>query len=72
MKSLIWNYFKPAVDDRAKCDFCGQLIVVKNSCTSGLRRHLNKHPSVVANLKKDERERAAVKTATKRPRLVTI
>ena len=34
MKSLVWNYFKPAVDDRAKCNFCGQLIVAKNSCMS--------------------------------------
>ena len=69
MKSLVWNYFEAAVNSRAKCNFCGQLIGVKNSCTSGMRRHLNKHPSVEAKLKKEEKERAAEKTATKRPRL---
>ena len=71
----VWNQFQPAINGRAKCNFCGQLINCSSGTTTGLRRHLNKHPHVVTQLREEAFEsfQAAFMAPTKttRSRLVT-
>lgn len=51
MKSFVWNHFTKHGKDQANCEHCGQTLLCKGACTSGLIKHLrSKHREIVSTL----------------------
>ena len=46
-RGLVWNYFAPLEDEKAKCITCPAVISYKRGSTSNLLRHMKKkHPHI--------------------------
>lgn len=42
-----WKYYKITQTDKAQCDFCKKTHSYKNSSTSNLKKHLQRHPGII-------------------------
>ena len=61
--SLTWSFFKKVSPSQATCNYCHQSIKCGNGNTSGMRRHLLKHPTEHDKPIKAEKERHDKKIA---------
>ena len=61
--SLTWFFFKKTSSSHATCNFCHLSIKCGDGNTSGMRRHLVKHPTEHDKLIKAEKERHDMKIA---------
>ena len=54
-KAAVWNYFDRLLDDKdtAVCKTCGSTIKVKNFCTTGLYRHLERLHDIIVPKKQE-------------------
>ena len=61
---MLWDYFEPPKGEKAKCNLCKKEVSCVGGTTSGLKKHLKAHLSVLEEyLKKHEEREKEVKGA---------
>ena len=68
MHSLLWTYYHPPSEGKAKCKFCSKEVAITGGNTSGLKKHLKLHPKSWEEFVSKQEEKDKMKVVTnKRP-----
>ena len=66
MHSLLWTYYHPPSQGKAKCKYCSKEVAITGGNTSGQKKHLKVHPKSWEEFMSKQEEKDKMQVVTNR------